>query len=148
MRTQEEIVERIKKISEHDFFGFETSDLLCCLDFEHAKEFLKPEATEEKWKENIEPNDDALVKARAIDYMPFAWEKANDQRGLSAGRSLNHFSAWLWLLGATEEEVEKLREYDEYGKPHLRAICNSLGIDYKKYDIEEPTFGMKFSIKA
>ena len=31
--------------------------------------------------------------------MTFAWDKANNERNLSAGRSINHFEVWLWLLG-------------------------------------------------
>lgn len=47
MKTQKEIVDKINEIKDEDFFGFRVSDLLEYLDFEHAKEFLKPEATKE-----------------------------------------------------------------------------------------------------
>ncbi|GAH45300.1 unnamed protein product [marine sediment metagenome] len=51
MRTQDEIVARIRDRKEHDFLGFEVSEYLDYLDFAHVKEFLKPDATPEQWEE-------------------------------------------------------------------------------------------------
>jgi len=68
--------------------------------------------------------------------MPFAWEKANGCRGISASRSLRHMVAWLWLDGQDEflEKWNDLRDYEYYGKPQLIAICELYGIDWKKFD--------------
>lgn len=61
------------------------------------------------------------------DYISFAWEKANDKRGISANRSIEHFKGWLWLLG-DEEVVEYLKaNYTPYGKPGLAYICKKYG---------------------
>lgn len=68
-----------------------------------------------------------------IEYMPFAWEKANNCRGLSAGRSLAHYTAWLWLDG-DNEIWPTLEDYEYYGKDKLVEICNYLGIDSKQWD--------------
>jgi len=60
-------------------------------------------------------------------YMSFAWEKANDKRGISANRSIDHFKGWLWLLG-DEEGTEYLKvNYIPYGKPGLAYICKKYG---------------------
>ena len=60
-------------------------------------------------------------------YMSFAWEKANDKRGISANRSIDHFKGWLWLLG-DEEGIEYLKaNYAPYGKPGLAYICKKYG---------------------
>ena len=61
------------------------------------------------------------------DYMSFAWEKANDKRGISANRSIDHFKGWLWLL-EDEEGIEYLKvSYAPYGKPGLTYICKKYG---------------------
>jgi len=61
------------------------------------------------------------------DYISFAWEKANDKRGISANRSIDHFKGWLWLLG-DEEGIEYLKaNYAPYGKPGLAYTCKKYG---------------------
>ena len=60
-------------------------------------------------------------------YMSFAWDKANNKRGISANRSIDHFKGWLWLLG-DEEGIEYLKaNYASYGKPGLTYICKKYG---------------------
>lgn len=134
MRTQEEIVSRINSSESEDFMGTQRSDLLGFLEFQNAKEFLKPEATEEDWAK-VYKSTDADVKKEMLDYMEFAWGKANDMRGLSAGRSIDHYTAWIWLLG--DEELQKKfeeTEYEHYGKEKLIVVCEHFGWDYKKWD--------------
>ena len=131
MRTDAEIVERVREIEKHDWLGTERSDLVAVLPFEQAREFLKDSIKESGWKQLA--RDEGAVKDRMHDYMPFAWKKANGRRGISAGRSLDHMSAWLWLLGR-EAAAEQVREYDQYGKPRLRAICEAFGWDWKQWD--------------
>ena len=129
-RTQEEIVARMKEVEQNDYFGYQRSDLLEYLDFDHAKEWLKPETTRGQWDE---AKASKTPREQMIDYMEFAWEKANRERGLSAARSMDHYTSWLWLDG-DEELHTTLAEYTEYGKPQLRKICEYLGIDYKQYE--------------
>jgi len=128
VRTQEEILARIEEIKPKEFFGFETADLIGYLDYDHAKPFLKEEVKEEEWKKE----DQYKVKDQMIEYMSFAFEKAFNQRGISAGRSLNHYSAWLWIDGNVEL-AEKIRDYEDYGVNQLREICQYLGIDPTKH---------------
>lgn len=132
-RTQDEIVARIEERKEQDFFGFEVGDLVQYLDFEHAKPYLKDEATPEKWEQHRETKDPIdCIK----DYMNFAWEKANECRGLSANRSICHMTAWLWLAGedALVEWVDDERNYRYYGKPALERICDHYAIDWHALD--------------
>lgn len=129
MKTQEEIAKRLEAIKEEDIFGFESDCLIPYLDFQHAKPYLKPEVTEGDW--HIEP----MTPAEEIkDYMPFAWDKANNCRGLSAGRSIEHMVAWLWLDGKDELISKMESEYEFYGKPCLVLICQEYGIDWRKLD--------------
>ena len=131
MRTQEEILQKIESLKDDDFFGFKTSDLIEYLNFENAKPFLKDGVTPEQWHQAIGQRE--YILKVMLDYMPFAWDKANYCRGLSAMRSLEHFSIWVWLLG-DESKFGDLLEYEHYGKEHLIAICDNYGWDWKQWD--------------
>ena len=128
MKTQQEILNRIEEVKSNDFFGHQRSDLIDYLDFENAKPFLKDDVTAEQWeKESKSP------KQVMIDYLSFAWEKANEKRSVSAARSMAHYTAWLWLDG--DETLHKtLSDYSDYGKPELIEICKYLGVDHLQYD--------------
>jgi len=130
-RTQQQIVDRIKEVEKDDFFGFQSGDLIRFLDFEHAKEFLKDDVKSHQWKPQTDPIE------HIKDYMPFAWDKANGCRGLSAGRSIEHMKAWLWLDGkeALADKLDSMYQY--YGKPCLHAVCLEYGIDWKSLDNNE-----------
>lgn len=131
MRTTDEILKRIAELDATDIFGFTRSDLILSLPFEAAKPFLKADAAEEDW-DYQSPDEENIVSVIKT-YMPFAWEKANNCRGLSAARSLDHMKAWLWLLGE-DEAAGSLGDYTHYGKPELRAICEHYGVDWKELD--------------
>lgn len=132
-RTQAEILARIEERKPEDYFGFEISDLIGYLDYEHAKPYLKEEVTPDQWDPNREPGDRQSILKRMLEYMPFAWEKANDMRGLSASRTMSHCMAWVWLLG-DDEYFGDLTEYTNYGKDHLVKICEHYGWDSSQWD--------------
>lgn len=129
MRTDEEILARINERKRADFFGFETSDLIIRLPFDKAKQFLKPEAVEDKWE--VMPRDRESLLKEMEGYMAFAWEKAKDCRGISASRSMSHFQAWIWLAG---DDLGDLQDYEFYGKDNLRKICEHYGWDASQWD--------------
>ena len=134
MRTDEEILARIEAVKDQDWLlGTQTEDLVIRLPFEKAKPWLRDEVVEEKWESA--PRDPDAIRAIIRDYMPFAWDKANGCRGISAGRSLQHMSAWLWLMGYTAA-ADQILDYDHYGKPWLRAICDEFGWDWRQWDDE------------
>jgi len=141
-RTQEEILARIEERRKEDFFGFERSDLLEHLEYKHAKPFLKEGVTEDQWADRGEVQDPI---EELKDYMSFAWEKANNQRGLSANRSIHHCVAWLWLAGEDEilakVENEYAHNYQYYGKDILSMICDHFGLDWKQWDDGERSNG-------
>lgn len=130
-RTQKEIVSRIEAVRETDLFGAQTGDLVCFLEYEHAKQFLTEGTTKEQWDTST---SGVVSPARCIaEYMAFAWDKANNRRGLSAARSIDHMVTWLWLDGK-DELAAQIEHYDYYGKPQLVAVCNEYGIDWKALD--------------
>lgn len=131
MKTVDEILARIDSVKAQDIFGTERSDLIDFLPYAQAKQFLKPEITEDQWKPAVLDRDTIISAMR--EYTPFAWEKANNCRGLSAARSLSHFCAWVWLLG---DDPEFMRDYEFYGKDHLVVLCT-------KYDLPNLDDGIR-----
>ena len=138
MRTTDEIVSKIKEVSAsgHDWLGTEQTDLIVRLAFEDARQFLKEDAKADEWKQL--PRAPEEIKKEMLAYMQFAWEKANDQRGISAGRSMNHYSAWVWLCG---DDLGDLNNYDFYGKGNLVKICSHYGWDSSQWDDGQRTNG-------
>jgi len=136
MRTQQEIVEKINSVKNRDFLCAMASDLIGYLDYEHAKEYLKPEVTAEEWNYTPPATEEEFRKQvlkGMEEYMPFAWDKANDCRGISAGRSMQHYMMWVWLLG-DESVFGDLEQYEYYGKDNLVRICEHYGWDHKQWD--------------
>jgi hypothetical protein len=126
-RTIEEILSKIDSMKD-DVFGFGTGDLIQALPFDAAAPFLKEGTTADQWTQSTDPAGEIR------NYMGFAWGKANGCRGLSAGRSVEHMKAWLWLDGKDELSNRLDDVYEFYGKPCLVLVCKEYGIDWKEYD--------------
>lgn len=129
IRTTEEIKNKLKEGFSTDFFGFGVQDIAEALSFEDIKEMLTDEFlnnpnAKEIWEEGrLETKQDVVNRMK--NYLDFAWEKANDERGLSADRSIQHYIAWSWLID--DELYNKLvhmyeTEYGYYGKNILSYI--------------------------
>ncbi|KKN98482.1 hypothetical protein LCGC14_0145930 [marine sediment metagenome] len=132
MKTQQEIVDRINKIKEDSFLGFELDVLLPYLDWDNAKAFLKEDASEQNWKDYPLPLDG--VEAEAKTYMEdYGKRKAKNHRSLSASRTIEKMTEWMWLLGK-DDLVYKIKNkeisYQNYGAPILKAICEKMGWDF------------------
>jgi len=129
IRTVEEIKNKIKEGFSTDFFGFGVQDIAEALPFEDVKEMLTEEFlnkfnAKELWeKDRLKTKDDVVNKMK--DYLDFAWDKANSERGLSADRSIQHYIAWSWLIDDQlyNELVRMYKtEYRDYGKNILSYI--------------------------
>ena len=134
MRTEQEIIDRIRFLDKEDyrdFLGTQQTDLINYLSFDAAMDagFLKESATGDDWYQL--PQDCESVREQISGYMDFAWDKANNCRGISAGRSLDHMKAWVWMLG---HDTTPLEDYTHYGKPQLRAICEHFNMDWRQWD--------------
>lgn len=142
LRTQEEIVEKLDyHQSKESFFDFTPDVLIPVLKWEFAKKYLIPEYVEkvEKEEEKFECISDLkTIVQDFLDYMVFAWGKAENQRGLSASRSINKLSAWLWLLNREDlvAIIEDDNLYNPYGAPALIEVCNNLGIEVPESLVE------------
>lgn len=127
MRTQEEIIERFKNSS--DMLGTQQWDLVELLTYENAKEFLRKEFIEsvEKWEDKWEQKTE--TKTTILDYLPFAYSKAEWERGISAGRSMLHFKTWIWFDDEKfyNEIISDIDNYTDYGMPALDKISTHYG---------------------
>jgi hypothetical protein len=129
MRTADEIIDRMKAST--SCLGFDREVMLPYLTFAQARPFLKADASEADWPADWgqpEKLTREATLAEMADYMSFAWDKAQNHRGISAGRSIEKMETWLWLLGddATLAEVEAAG-YAQYGAPKLKVICDRYG---------------------
>lgn len=134
MRTQDEMVEWYRARKSEDILGFTAEAVLPFLDFQHAKEFLKPEfvnkeGAEAEWNEDVAELDEVVVLDEMRKYMEFAWTKVEDHRGISASRSVEKMSSWLVALGDDElyAQVTDSANYPQYGAPALKLICDKYG---------------------
>lgn len=136
MKTQDEILSRIAEVKENgeDFFGATRGDLIDFLTFENAKPFLIDGMTEEEWSKSMKTADEESIKIAATSYLPFAWEKANNCRGLSASRSIDHMKAYAWMLGDEAYKGLEEIEYEHYGKEKLIYMSELVGFDWKSHD--------------
>lgn len=129
MKSVSEIVERLRGLQDDptdQMFGWQSSDLLEYLPFEKAKEFLKDGVLDGEWKTTTLTRESVLGEMRK--YMEFALDKATGHRGISAGRSVEHFQAWVWLLGDSDEIDWK--DYQNYGMPILRQVAEFYGFEF------------------
>lgn len=122
MRTEQEIIEYCKEVAD-EIFGFKLDVLLPYLSAENVKPFLRDDADLSLWTTKPLVRDSILSEMR--EYMEFAWDKVDNHRGLSAGRSVDKMQAWLWLLGDNETLAfaEDENNYPNYGAPILKCIC-------------------------
>jgi hypothetical protein len=136
--TQDQIVERIHRTKANDMLGFEWHEYLRFLDYDNVKQFLKEDADIKP--EDVKPPELTREGMLTImhDYMGFAWDKANNCRGISANRSIMHYIAWTFLAGDLEfcEQLEEeyAKNYQYYGKEILIMICKFYNWDWKDLD--------------
>lgn len=130
--TQEQILAKIK--ATEDFLGFEVSEYFRALakeTLENNRHLLNKDADLSNYETAFKTVED--VRKTAVNYVEFAWEKANNFRGISANRSIAHYRAWLWLMGE-DPDVIMSAEYEHYGKEKLIQVCEFLGVDHTQYD--------------
>ena len=131
VRTQEEILKRFESVD--DLFGTQKGDLICYMSFENAKQFLKEDYVKEVESGQKEWNISISPKERILDYLEFAYSKAENQRGLSASRSMLHFKTWIWLDDKKfyDEIIYDIENYTNYGLSVLDKISKHYGFKRK-----------------
>ena len=69
------------------------------------------------------------IIAQMQDYIDFAFEKAENQRGISAERSIWKFKQWLWVL---EDDSIPMDNYCDYGIGILKCIAEKYKLGTKE----------------
>ncbi len=126
--SSNEILARYLERMGQDVLGFEVGQYLPCLPFELAKEFLR-DTDKEHWEAlmRFHPTREAILRTME-DYLPFAWAKAREAKGMLAARSVARYVAWTWLSGDREFSASLEAEpLEEYGKNVLRRVCERYG---------------------
>ncbi|GAA3851772.1 hypothetical protein GCM10023084_02490 [Streptomyces lacrimifluminis] len=123
-RSQDEIFARAQAAD--DMFGWAHEVLLPYLDFEHAKPVLNDGVTADEWAKYAK--DPAKVREGAHSYYVFALGKIEDERGISAERSVIKLREYAWLMGM-DAVVAAMDEapYPQYGAPKVAAFAAGLG---------------------
>jgi hypothetical protein len=128
VRSHEEIVARARAVRDDRFrdpLGAELGDLITQLEWDDAKEFLHAGAKRETWQ----PMPLHAAKEGAVAYIQFAIGKMDRHRGLSAGRSIDHMRAWIWLFTDTDwTNRMEAAGYQNYGAPKVRVFCQAMGL--------------------
>lgn len=132
-RTDQEILARMQDVADLDYFGFKKGVLLTFLDFENVKPYLNDDVTEEHWEE-VRPK--GTPAEQGADYLTFAVGKMEDERGISANRSVQKFAEWAWLDGEDDlaEEIDNEENYGWYGD-------QAVGLYVAHYGLGWPTGG-------
>lgn len=126
-RTVDEITARVRQLNDdpwQDFLGAQRTDLIAALPFADAKPWLNDDATEADWAPTLTTEQ---VRDGAVKYLEFAMGKADDHRGLSANRSIDHYRSAMWLLGLNDKV--DWDNYPQYGAPILRQCAGLLDAD-------------------
>lgn len=136
VRTPEELRAQIDtwRDGRDDPLGFMVEAVLPYLPFEQAVDppgLVKPEVAEEgkvEWEKGSKRLDRKTIVKQMRDYAEFGWGKIADERGISAGRTIQKMEAWLWLLGE-DDLLETLRATDggSYGRLSLAVVCEGMG---------------------
>ena len=124
MKSQDQIRERLLTQKKDEF-----NSLMWQASTYHPLQHYLPEYMKEGYEPT--PLTQENLIADMAEYMPFAIEKAEDQRGLSATRSIWKFQQWLWALD-DELLVFKIGEYDDYGLKNLHEVADKYHLPLKE----------------
>lgn len=133
MKTLEQISESYKS---NTLDGRDLNRLAQFIPFNMLSSFglkLKEGVTEEEWNKNVKEFTKENILIQLEKDVDFGFEKALNQRGISAGLMADVVQMWNWIL---EEGLEDFDEYPMYGLPIFKATAikygfeNPIGDDY------------------
>lgn len=123
MKTIEQVLDNYKEFSDcifEDRFGKRFSDFLT---EEQAASIGWHAKDGYDWPEPKEWSEENVLEQLKRD-VEFGWEKACDERGISASLMYDVCRAWCKVL---ENGLEDFDEYEWYGKPLFKAIAHKYG---------------------
>lgn len=118
-------LEEIKKKIEEDFSDGTEQIFIGMSHGIHPLMVFHPDFYKDEYKNDVILLTEENVIKEMQSYINFAIEKAENQRGLSANRSIWKFQKWLWVL--EDKEIVDF-DFDDYGMNLLLRII-------KKYNL-------------
>jgi len=109
--------------------GRDLNRLAKFIPFKYLKDFgfeLKAGVTEEEYNKNVVEFTKENVLIQLKKDVEFGFEKALNQRGISAGLMAEVVKMWNWIL---EEGLEDFDSYPMYGLPIFKATAVKYGFD-------------------
>jgi len=129
MLSKKQMVDKIKnkEYESQTIDGRDLGRLFRFFTFDEAKAtgMLKEDADPKNWGEVTEWTKENILK-QLKDDVDFGFEKALDQRGLSAGSMYEVVKMWMLIL---EDELFNFDEYAQYGLPLFKAVAVKYGFD-------------------
>jgi hypothetical protein len=143
MLTQEQIIEAIKAGRKSECFDGRDFSRLC--NFFPVSEWPTLGFAPKDGAELSEPRPwtEEEIKKQLADDLAFAFEKALDKRGISAGVMNDVIKMWMWVL---EDDLQHMEEYAQYGLPLLRDVAVKYGLPNEIGDDEGNEY--KYSAEA
>lgn len=129
MRKSSEIVDRIKTTAKQPM-NFEPEVLAQYLSFDDAADVRNEKVTQDEWGTQTRPLTRDAVLEDAAEYMGrIGWDKCVNHRGISAYRTIQKMTAWVWLIedGDAVAFLEDDANYPQYGAPALKYLCERFG---------------------
>lgn len=124
-------LEQIRNYSPEALDGRDVKRLIPFLTEAQCKEFFDIEFKDEykgKEREVKEWTRENIIEELKGD-VEFGFDKALDQRGLSAGAMFNVVSMWNWILEEGLENYDQDNGYAQYGLPLFKATAVKYGFD-------------------
>jgi hypothetical protein len=126
-RTAEEITARANGQNPEDPFGWTLEVLLPYLELDAVRPFLKSEGTTAQEWDDVR-SDPADIESAARAYYLFALGKIDNERGISAERSVIKLREYAWLAGRDDAVTAMdAADYPEYGAPKVRVFGEAFG---------------------
>lgn len=122
MKSINEVIEFTKVEGAKALFNFYVDPLTEFMSLEVANSSgLFKDLSEEDWAHTVKEYNRDNVLMSMKDYLPFAFEKAREERGLSASRSIQKMRTYLFMLNDIEL-CSEIEDYTDYGLPQLEKI--------------------------
>ena len=130
LRSNDAIERHLKNEMERSLFAFGVQAAAEIVPYGSIKSLLKEGITEESYAEGMPKYTRDNVIEVMREYMGrIGWDKAENHRGISAGRTIEKMEMWIWLLGEDDWNTylkhrrEDPVDYAPYGAPILHLIC-------------------------
>jgi hypothetical protein len=126
-RTAEEIIARTNSQNYTDPFGWTLEVLLPYLEFDAVHRLLdEAGVTDEEWDDVR--SDPADIENAARAYYLFALGKIDNERGISAERSVIKLREYAWLAGRDDVVAAMdAADYTPYGAPKVALFGQAFG---------------------